>query len=83
MEEYEQQVELLAKRVSLSTGRLERLHYPNQNKTNPEIGLRLELVTNGLIPADSVCDSEPLIELVLKVLEMRKNNNQGAGNGKA
>jgi hypothetical protein len=75
--EYEQQVELLARRISLSPGRLERLHYTTQVKPSPETALRLELATNGQVPADSVCDPGPLIELVMKVLEMRANNKQG------
>jgi hypothetical protein len=81
-EEYEYQLETLAHRVGVSAGRLVRLHYENQSPTPPETALRLELATNGQVPASSVTDVQPLIDLVHKVMEMRVNN-AGEGSGKA
>jgi hypothetical protein len=79
-EEYQQQIQALADKVGISTGKLERLHYPTQTRLSPEKGIRLELATNGLVHADTVSEARDIVTLVLKVVEMRENNG-GAGNG--
>ena len=73
-EEYEKELRLLAGRIGISSGKLVRLHYENQDNVSPEKGLRLELATNGLVPADTVSDCQHIIDLVHKVDEMRINN---------
>lgn len=75
--EYQQQLQLLADKIGISTGKLERLHYPTQTRLSPEKGMRLELATNGLVHADTVSEAGDIVALVLKVVEMRENNRGG------
>ena len=79
-EEYQGQLKILAQKIGVSTGKLERLHYPTQTRLSPEKAMRLELATNGLVHADTVSEARELVALVLKVVEMRENN-RGIGHG--
>ena len=79
-EEYQQQLQMLADKVGVSTGKLTRAQYSSQTRLSPAAGIRLELATNGLVHADTVSEARDIVALVLKVVEMRENNGE-EGNG--
>ena len=79
--EYQKNVKALADTVGVSVGFMCRLHYPKQSKLLPEKALRMELATNGQVPANSVCDGfDEFVRLLEKVEQMKENNRVAAGN---
>ncbi len=79
-EEYHKSLDDLAATIGVSVGFMSRLHYPRQSKLLPEKALRLELATNGQVPANSVCDGfDKFVRLLEKVEQMRENNRIALG----
>jgi len=77
--EYHEKLDYLAATIGVSAGFLIRLHHPDQSKLIPAKALRLELATNGLVPAASVCHGfDEIILLLGKVERMRENNRAAA-----
>lgn len=78
-DEYQAKLETLAGAAEIKVGTLYNLANPNQAKQlAPDRALRLELATNGQVPATSVCDrADSLIQLVDRIKAMRALNKQG------
>lgn len=76
-------IDLLAGKIGVTPASLYNVHNPNQSKKlSIEKSLRLELATNGAVPASSTCPiADEVIALSAMVLKQRNDSTGKRKNG--